>query len=235
MAFGSGVLHLRGRLRARRRGLPRRRAGARPSLGFLVGAAVYTGADARLARRGAKHRKRSGGQQPSEQQAAGSGTALAVGALLDGIPESAVIGVSLLGGRGVGVATVVAVFLSNLPEGLSSAAGMKRGGALGALRLRRLEHHRGAQRPAAVPGTPGGEALGDAGVAALTALAAGAILAMLTDTMVPEAVAGPGRGGRGHPRRHRAAGRAGLPARLRARTALTGSPAGRSRRTTLRA
>jgi len=44
-----------------------------------------------LSRRGAKHRKRSGGQQPSESQQDGSGLAIAVGALLDGIPESMVM------------------------------------------------------------------------------------------------------------------------------------------------
>ena len=99
-----------------------------PAVGFAVGVVAYSAAGAALARQGARHRKRSGDQQPSETEASGSGAAIAVGALLDGVPESAVIGVSLLGGSGVGVATVAAVFLSNLPEGLSSAAGMKRAG-----------------------------------------------------------------------------------------------------------
>ena len=57
------------------------------ALGFLGGAAVYTAANWYLASRGAKHRKRSGGQQPSEGQVSGSGLAIAVGALLDGIPD----------------------------------------------------------------------------------------------------------------------------------------------------
>jgi len=61
------------------------------AIGFLLGAAVYTGANMYLSRRGAKHRKRSGGQQPSESQQDGSGLAIAVGALLDGIPESMVM------------------------------------------------------------------------------------------------------------------------------------------------
>jgi zinc transporter, ZIP family len=55
------------------------------SVGFLGGAAVYTAANVWLSTRGARHRKRSGGQQPSDDS---SGTAIAVGALLDGIPES---------------------------------------------------------------------------------------------------------------------------------------------------
>src|SRR3954465_13705394 len=58
------------------------------ALGFLGGAAVYTAANWWLARRGAKHRKRSGRQQPSEGESSGSGGAIALGALLDGIPES---------------------------------------------------------------------------------------------------------------------------------------------------
>lgn len=158
-------------------------------LGFAAGALVYTAANAALARQGAKHRKRSGDQQPSDD-AGGSGTAIAVGALLDGIPESAVIGVSLLGGGGVGTATVLAIFISNLPEGLSSAAGMKRAGrsagyvfgVWGGIAL--------ASGLAALAGYLGGEVLGATGTAALTALAGGAILAMLTDTMIPEAVEG---------------------------------------------
>lgn len=98
------------------------------AIGFLVGAAAFVAANVLLARRGAKHRKRSGGHQPAEQEQEGSGTAIAVGALLDGVPESVVLGASLLGGGGVGVAVLAAVFISNVPEGLSSAAGMKKAG-----------------------------------------------------------------------------------------------------------
>src|SRR5437763_16226150 len=58
------------------------------SLGFLGGAAVYTAANVYLSRRGARHRKRSGQQRgPQQPSDEGSGTAIAVGALLDGIPE----------------------------------------------------------------------------------------------------------------------------------------------------
>ena len=157
------------------------------ALGFLGGAAIYTLANYALANQGAKHRKRSGTQQPSEDENGGSGLAIAIGALLDGIPESIVIGLSLLGGTGVSMVAVIAIFLSNVPEGLSSSAGMKQSG-------RSVKY---------VFGVWGGIALisGFASllgyslfghyspqvVAATTAIAAGAILAMLADTMIPEA------------------------------------------------
>lgn len=157
------------------------------ALGFLAGALVYTSANWALSRYGAKHRKRSGDQQASEKEQSGSGLSIALGALLDGIPESIVIGLSLLQGGAVSLVAVAAIFLSNLPEGLSSAVGMKKAG-----------RHAGY-----IFGVWGGIALASglasiagyvlfAGsspdiVAATTAIAAGAILAMLIDTMIPEA------------------------------------------------
>jgi ZIP family zinc transporter len=96
--------------------------------GFIGGAAIYTAANWLLARRGAKHRKRSGNEQPSEESAPGSGMALFIGAMIDGIPESIAIGLSVLGGGAVSVPTVAAIFLSNIPEGLSAAAGMRKAG-----------------------------------------------------------------------------------------------------------
>ena len=74
-------------------------------MGFVGGALAYLAANAALARHGARHRKRSGSDpdedQPSEQEQSGSGAAIAIGALLDGVPESVVLGLSLVGGGGV--------------------------------------------------------------------------------------------------------------------------------------
>ena len=58
----------------------------------------------------------------------GAGRALALGALLDGIPESAAIGLTLVGGGGVSVAFVIAVFISNVPESFSSTTEFERAG-----------------------------------------------------------------------------------------------------------
>lgn len=154
--------------------------------GFVGGAALYTGANWVLAHRGARHRK-SGGGQPSEAQAPGSGMAMFIGSLIDGIPESIAIGVSLIGGAGVSVATVAAIFLSNLPEGLSAAVGMKRAG--------RSPRYIFGLHAAVVVVSALASVVGYAAfsgfdrrvVAATTAIAAGGILAMLSDTMLPEA------------------------------------------------
>src|SRR3954447_25050830 len=157
------------------------------ALGFLGGAKTYLGANIALDKRGARHRKRSGEQQPSEQEQAGSGMAIAVAALLDGVPESVVLGLGLLSGGTVSVSVLAAVFISNVPEGMSSAAGMKRSG-------RSARYVFGVWIGIAVisglSALFGYVALGGAPpelVAVITAIAAGAILTMVADTMIPEA------------------------------------------------
>ncbi|MFF7857455.1 ZIP family metal transporter [Streptomyces sp. NPDC007904] len=188
MAFGAGVLlsAVSFELLAE----AHREAGLAPTAaGTLLGAAAYTGGNAWLARRGARHRKRSGhgARQPSEEQQAGSGNALALGALLDGVPESAVIGVSLLGGGSVSLVTVAAVFISNVPEGLSSAAGMRAAGRSARYVFGVWGSIAVAGAVAAVLGYAVVGALPVTVIATVTALAAGAILAMVADTMIPEA------------------------------------------------
>jgi ZIP family zinc transporter len=157
------------------------------AIGFLGGALVYTIANYFLSHRGAKHRKRSGSQQSSEGEQGGSGLAIAVGALLDGIPESIVIGLSLLGGKGVSLVAVIAVFLSNIPEGLSSASGMKKAGRSMGYVVGIWAGIALTSGVASVVGYTVFRHYSNDVIAATTAVAAGAILAMLVDTMVPEA------------------------------------------------
>lgn len=184
MAFGSGVLISALAFELVQEAVDQGGLVATAS-GFLVGAVVYVSLNIVLAWRGARHRKRSGDQQPTTDE--GGGAAIAVGALIDGIPESMVLGLSFLTGGGLSVPMLAAVIISNVPEGLSSTAGMKKAG----------------RKPTYVFGIWGGIAVAS-GVASLAgylllggappatlafvnALAAGAILAMITDTMIPEA------------------------------------------------
>jgi len=152
--------------------------------GFLIGAAAFTLGAVILNALGAKHRKRSG---PSPAPNASAALIVALGSIFDGIPESAVIGLSLLDGQGVAVPVVIAVFLSNVPEGLSSSAGMKSAGLSRAYVFGLW----GGIALICGLGAIGGFVLFDGAapeyIAMAQGIAAGAILAMIADTMIPEA------------------------------------------------
>jgi ZIP family zinc transporter len=155
--------------------------------GFIGGSVAYVACNLVLARRGARHRKRSTAMMPSEEDTPGSGAAIAVGALLDGIPESVVLGMSLLGGGSVGVSVLAAIVISNVPEGLSSAAGMKASGRSARYVFGVWSSIAIACGVAGLVGAAVLESASPEAVAVITAVAAGAILAMIADTMIPEA------------------------------------------------
>ncbi|MEO6003827.1 MAG: ZIP family zinc transporter [Opitutus sp.] len=186
MAFGSGVLISALAFELMEEAFERGGATA-AGVGLLSGAALFTAVNLLLNRRGARHRKRSGRQQAKEPEHEGSGLAIAAGALLDGIPESIVIGVSLLGGGRVSLVAVVAIFLSNLPEGLSSAAGMKQAGRSAAYVFGVWGGIAALSGLAAMAGYYFFDDATEAVIAVTTTFAAGAILAMLAETMIPEA------------------------------------------------
>lgn len=122
------------------------------------------------------------------------GVAIVLGAMLDGIPESVVLGSTLLGGAGVGISILVAVALSNLPEGMGAAADLRADGHSPRWILGLWVAVALVSGLAAALGNGGLSAMGGSttAVAVIQAFAAGAILAMLADTMIPEAFSGGG-------------------------------------------
>jgi zinc transporter, ZIP family len=117
----------------------------------------------------------------------GGGAALALGALLDGIPEQAVLGIGIAAGEGVGVGLLVAIFVSNLPEAIGASTDLRAGGhSLGT--IRRLWLLVAAVCTlAAVVGFAVADATSGDLQAAINGFAAGALLVMLVDSMIPEA------------------------------------------------
>lgn len=116
-----------------------------------------------------------------------SGLPIVLGAALDGVPESIVLGLTFAGGEGIGIAFVVAVFLSNLPEGIAGTAGLLRGGWD---RGRILWLWVVVVVAAAGAAFLGGSLLADIGGplhAFILGFAGGAILTMLADSLIPEA------------------------------------------------
>jgi ZIP family zinc transporter len=167
--------------------------------GFLVGALIYVIVDVVLERMAATSPKRTGrdpqdvvpaaeNKIESAETTAVAGTALLAGALLDGIPENAAIGVSLHAeGTDLGLVLLAAVFLANVPESLSSAAAMRQEGRSRAYIIGVWLGVAVACTLATIIGYSLLGGLSAEWISAVLALAAGGILAMLADTMMPEA------------------------------------------------
>jgi ZIP family zinc transporter len=152
------------------------------AVGLGVGALTYYALDGLIARRFSAGRGRSG-------RAAGAspGPALALGAFLDGVPEQLVLGIGIALGEGVSVSLLVAIFVSNLPEAIGSATDMQGAGTRKGVILRLW----GVVAAICVLATVIGYVIADSASGNLRAgidgFAAGALLVMLIDSMIPEA------------------------------------------------
>jgi zinc transporter, ZIP family len=148
------------------------------AVGLAVGALTYFVASGMLA-------SRMGG--------ASAGTALALGAFLDGIPEQLVLGIGIASGEGVSVGLLAAIFVSNLPEAVGGASEME---SAGESRARVLRLWLVVAAVCALA-TPAGFAIADTASGELqggiNGFAAGALIVMLVDSMVPEATRQAGR------------------------------------------
>jgi ZIP family zinc transporter len=153
------------------------------SLGFACGALTFYVGDVVIDRMGRRGRKRMTGAS----ELAGSASAIVLGTVLDGIPESFVLGSSLVDEGAVPIAVVVGVFVSNVPEALSGTAGLLAAG----WQRGHVFWMWSAVVVASVASTVAGwlliDNVGSTGGAFVTAFAAGALLVMLADTLIPEA------------------------------------------------
>src|SRR3954470_6841939 len=145
------------------------------AVGLAAGALTYFGLDTLL-----ETRTGSGSED------SGAGVALALGALLDGIPEQLVLGIGIAAGEGVGVGLLVAVFVSNLPESIGASNDLVAAGH-SPRAVRRLWFVVAVVCPLA---TVGGFVIADSASgdvrAGIDGFAAGALLVMLIDSMIPE-------------------------------------------------
>jgi ZIP family zinc transporter len=188
MAFGSGVLISAVAFELVEEAFETSSGSLEVAYGLLAGAFTFYVGDVLIDRMGGSDRKRSaGGQTP------GSALAIVLGIVLDGIPESIVLGLSILTGGSVSVAFLAAVFLSNLPEAIAATAGLSAGGwararILGLWALVAL-----VSAVAALAGYGLFDSASPRLLAFVLAFAGGAVLTMLADTMIPEAYEHGGR------------------------------------------
>jgi ZIP family zinc transporter len=150
--------------------------------GLFAGALTFFAGDELIDRLGGGSRKSMAGDQQE-----GTALAIVLGIVLDGIPESVVIGLTLLEGGSVSAAMLVAVFLSNLPESVAATSGLAIAGWTG---RRILGLWLLVTLVSALASLAGYGLFGDASpdaVAFVLSFAGGAILTMLAETMMPEA------------------------------------------------
>ena len=157
-------------------------------VGFFAGSAVFFVGDLFIDRAGGSDRKHSGGAQ-----ADGVALAIVLGIVLDGIPESFVLGLTVLETGTVSAAFLVAVFISNLPETIAATTGLTKAGwsrrKVNGLWLTVMA----VSGLSALAGYALLDGASEGTVSFVLAFAGGAILTMLADTMMPEAYANGGK------------------------------------------
>ena len=189
MAFGSGVLVAALAFSLIEEAFSLSESITSVIIGFVLGGLSYTLANYilnRKSRGSTRHRKKSHGDNAGGGKDA-SGLALLVGSVMDNIPENMALGISLVTGGAVNIVLIAAIFLSNFPEGLSSAQGMKSNG-------RSKKYIVSLWSIAVVIGTIssviGFTFLSNTAPSTISiaiSFAAGAILVMLAESMIPEA------------------------------------------------
>jgi len=157
-------------------------------LGVFAGAAAFTLGDMLIGR---FQRRRQGKAMPDAEE--GAGLSILLGALLDGVPETAVLGLTLLQTNEIGIAMLVAVFISNLPEGIAATTTLIEGGWKRSLVLEIW----GAVVLACGLAAAAGYLLLDGAstgvISFVFAFSGGAVLTMLATSMMPEAYEHAGR------------------------------------------
>jgi ZIP family zinc transporter len=190
MAFGAGVLISALSIDLMDEGFDKSDAPVAMGVSFLMGAVVFVGGNRLIEKLGGRFRKSPHGMAQNlatDDPEESSGGAIFLGTLLDGIPESFVVGAGVAAGGVDALVFVIAVFLSNLPEGMAGTIAMKMGGmSTRAIVLMWLASMAVTVAAAVCGYLFLGSAPAAAG-ASIMAFAAGAILAMLCDTMIPEA------------------------------------------------
>ena len=150
------------------------------AVAMLIGAFVYYGADQFI--------EQLGGDRPGIDAAGdvGNGPAIVLGTILDGIPESFVLGLTIVSGGSVSVAFMAAVFTSNLAESIAASASLDRAGWQRARIVGMWLAIVAISTIAAAAGYAFFEDRSGVTGARVQAFAAGAILAMLAEAMIPE-------------------------------------------------
>jgi ZIP family zinc transporter len=153
------------------------------ALAIGLGAVVFFVGDTLVERLGGEGRK----DLDATPDQAGSGMAIALGTVLDGIPESLVLGIGLAIGGEISIAFLAAVFISNLPEGIGASVSLRAAGRPARWIYGMWAAIVAASALAAGTGFALASTIGSTGEL-IQGFAAGALITMIVDTMVPEAV-----------------------------------------------